>query len=81
MSTRARRSRRAIAADIRECSAIWLRKAEALFGDPATVEAFDHAVTCAKRFEAALREIERPEHAGPSSAEPRQSPAARGAGA
>jgi hypothetical protein len=49
-----RRSRRSIAADIRECSAIWLRKAEELFGNQAMVEDFNHAVKCSKRFEAEL---------------------------
>jgi hypothetical protein len=55
-----RRSGRAIADDIRECSAIWLRRAEELFGDLAMVDDFNHAVRCAKRFEAALRRREKP---------------------
>jgi hypothetical protein len=76
-----RRSGRAIANDIRECSAIWLRRAEELFGDLAMVDDFNHAVKCASRFEAALRKKEKSKSGCPSIADVKEAPAARTAAA
>jgi hypothetical protein len=70
------RSRPAIAADIRECAAIWLRRAEDLFGDPAMLDRFNHAVMCARRFEAELTEREKQKYRCPSVAALKQVPAA-----
>jgi hypothetical protein len=71
-----RRSRPAIDADIRECAAIWLRRAEDLFGDPATFEHFVHAAKCAWRFEAELTEREKQKQRCRSVAAVKQVPAA-----
>lgn len=51
------RTREAIAADLRECAEIWRRRAEECFGNPLMFHSFRHAVLCAERFEAQLREI------------------------
>lgn len=81
MTTAGRRSRRAISADIRECAAIWFRRAEELFGDQTMVGDFNHAVECAKRFETALTEVEKSKLGRPSIADVRQGPSARASAA
>ena len=75
MTSKGRRTRAAIVADLRECAVIWRARAEHCFGNRLAIDYFNQAVMCAERFEAQLNEIvpenwtrkperSRPAHAG-----------------
>jgi hypothetical protein len=57
MTSKGRRTRTAIARDLRECAVIWRERAEQCFGNRSAIDYFNHAVMCAERFEAQLNEI------------------------
>ena len=71
-----RRSTQEISRDIRECAAIWFRRAEKLFGDHAMVGDFDHAVKCAERFGERLGDSKKLKSANPGTVAAKQMPSA-----